>query len=92
MLPRQRRVADANLRLHRPGTIDHHQPSRRRRRWLGLRRRACGRFAPASERALRAGKGLVGRHVADDGQDGVVRAEPGAVKGDEVVTSDAGDR
>ena len=43
-------------------------------------------------RALRAGKRLVGRHVADDGQDGVVRAEPGAVKGDEIVTGDAGER
>ena len=47
---------------------------------------------PLAERTLGARKRLLVRDVADDGEDGVVGAEPGLVEGDEVVARDARNR
>ena len=52
---------------------------------IGFARAVLGACLHAAERALGAGEGLFGRHVADDGQDGVVGAEPGLVERDEIV-------
>src|SRR5262245_41629988 len=81
-------VADANRRPHRPGTVDHdHSPCPRPPiGWLWPRSLSP---APPAESPLRAGKRFVVADVANDGEDGVVGAEPGFVEGHEIVARDA---
>ena len=90
VLPRDPDVADADLRLHGAGPIDDDESARRRRR-IGRLRHLRARRSPFAERAFGPAERLVRLHVADDGEDRIVRAEPLAVERDQVVASDRGD-
>ena len=85
---RQADVADADLGLHGAGPVDDDDAAGRRRRLVRLRLRQLD-ARPAAERPLRARERLLGRHVADDRQDRVVRAEPPLVEREQVVAASA---
>ena len=89
---RQADVADANLGLHRTGTVDDDDAPGRRRRIDRLGRQ-CARSVPHLPNARSAPANASSwRDVADDREDGVVGAEPGLVERDEVVARDARNR
>ena len=91
VLARDRDVADADLGLHGAGLVDHDEPAGRRRR-LDAPVRLNIHLPPRGERPLGARERLVGGHVADNGEDRVVRAEPSFVEREQIVPRQRRDR
>ena len=91
MRSRDSEMADPDLRLHRVRLVDHDHPPRRVRR-LNERFGRQIFLVPIAEHFFRGRERFLGGHVADDRQDGVVRREVAAVKGEQVVARQRSER
>ena len=90
VLARNADVADAHLRLHRVRLVDDdHAPRRFGRIDEGLRRQIAP--LPVAEDLLRGRERFLGRDVADEREDCVVRQEVPRVEREEIVARDRGD-